>query len=305
VTVDRDLVIVGSGPAGIAAALRARRDGIDALLIGDEPPAGLAAAARRIENLPWLPRPMSGAEFQGLLRRSLDAARVERLDGSVRSVRTAKDGFIVDAAGAGDITCRTLILACGTDPAGLSLPGTERAAETGLLHRDVRTLPATIAGTRILIVGGGEAALDSALWVRDRGGEATICVRRDRITARPGLIEELNRSSVAVRFGLVPVSVEVSGCELEVELAGASGTCRLDCRHALFCIGRRPRLALYKKLGGNGTPSMRTAGIPGLFLAGDILRERDRYIGPALADGLRAASEAARHLAEQPREERL
>jgi len=299
----RDLVIVGSGPAGIAAALRARHDGINALLIGDEPAGGLSAAARRIENLLWLPRPMSGVEFQDLLRRRLDEARIERVEGSVRGARVAEGGFVVDVGPAGDIACRTLILACGTEPAGLSLPGAEHAAEAGLLHRDVRTLPGAVAGARILIVGGGEAALDSALWVRDRGGAPTICLRGDRIAARPGLIEELNGSSIAVRSGLEPVSIEVSHGEIAVAFSSESGTCRLDCRHVLFCVGRRPRLALYRELGGGGIPSRRTSGIPGLFLAGDILRGRDRYIGPALSDGFRSAAEAARYLVEYPQGE--
>ncbi len=301
---DVDLIIVGSGPAGIAAALKAKREGTDVLLVGNEPPGGLAVAARRIENLPELPRPMSGTEFQSLLRWQLGCAFVDKLKDTVLDCRTAEGGFIVNVAGVGEIACRTLLLACGTEPVSIALLGLESAAEAGLIHRDIRTLPGSLKNGRILVVGGGEAALDSALWIRDQGGEPTICVRKDRITARPGLMEELSRSSIAVRFGLEPVSVNTSGDSLMVEMLGPAEHSHMECTHLLFCIGRRPRLALYWKLGGKGIPCDVITDVKGLFLAGDILRERNRYIAPALEDGIRATIEARLHLAESSREKR-
>jgi thioredoxin reductase (NADPH) len=295
---DVDLIIVGSGPAGIAAALQARRDGTVALLIGNEPPGGLAAAARRIENLPEFSRPISGTEFQSLLLQQLDGALIERPEETVLDCRIAEGGFIVNVSGVGEISCRTLLLACGTEPVTIALPGLESAAEAGLIHRDIRTLPGSLKNVRILVIGGGEAALDSALWIRDHGGEATICVRKDRIAACPGLMEELSRSSIAVRFGREPASAIISGDGLIVEMSGPAEHSHMKCGHLLLCIGRRPRLTLYWKLGGKGIPCDVITDIKGLFLAGDILREQDRYIAPALKDGIRAAVQASGYLAE-------
>jgi thioredoxin reductase (NADPH) len=292
----RDLIIVGAGPAGVAAALRARRDGLDALLVGQEPVGGLAAAARLIENLPWLPNPMTGRDFQRLLRRRLAAAGIERGDDTVRDIRPDTAGFVVTSDRGGEIACRALILACGTEPAACSLPGLEAAWGSGRFHRDVRSLPASLRGELVIVVGGGEAAVDSSLWACDHGGRVALFVRKDRLVARPGLLEELGRSSVEVVFGHEPVSVLFSAYGPAVEMAAPSGRRLVEGRHLLLCLGRRPRLDLFRKLGGPINPDRVETDVPGLFLAGDILRGRDRYIGPAIEDGIRAAVEAGRHL---------
>jgi thioredoxin reductase (NADPH) len=295
-TPDRDLIIVGAGPAGVAAALQARRVGLDVLLVGEEPPGGLAAAARRIENLPWLPGPISGRDFQSLLRRRLDEAGIEALDDGVRDVRRDGAGFVATTHRCGEISCRALILACGTEPATCPLPGLAEAMASGRIHRDIRSLPESPAGERVIVVGGGEAAVDSSLWACDHGGRVALFVRKDRLVARPGLLEELGRSAVEVGFGYEPRSVSASAEGLAVEMMSALGPCRVEGEHILLCLGRRPRLDLYRKLDGAAGPERISSDIPGLFLAGDILRGRDRYIGPAMDDGCLAATEAGRHV---------
>ncbi len=256
----------------------------------------MTAAARRIENLPWLPGPLSGRDFQSLLSLRLAEAGIEPFNDGIRDVRRDGACFVVTAGRFGEISCRALILACGTEPAACSLPGLAEATLSGRIHRDIRSLPESLAGERVIVVGGGEAAADSALGAQDRGGRVAMFVRKDRLTVRPGLAEELGRSAVEFGFGYEPRLVSASAGGLAMEMMSASGLRRVEGGHLLLCLGRRPRLDLYWKLGRGVRPGRIDTVIPGLFLAGDILRERDRYIEPAMDDGMLAGSEAGRHL---------
>ncbi len=300
-----DFAIVGAGPAGCEAALCASRRGLDVLLIGNEPPGGLAAAARKIENLAGSPRPLSGRNYQRMLQIRVERARIRRLEDTVLDCRREDGRFLIMAAGAGALDCRALLLACGTEPAAVAIPGLDEAAESGLIHRDIRTLPRDLESRRVLVVGGGEAAVDSALSILERGGDPVLCVRGDRLAARRGLVDELKHESIAVLFGLEPAAVNASGDGMTVDATGPEGRLRLKSDFLLLCVGRRPRLALYRRLAGRGAPRGVITGIPGLFLAGDVLRDRNRYIPPAMADGIRAAVEAGRSLAGDPKEIRV
>ena len=298
----RELIVVGCGPAGISAAFQARRDGMDVLLVGDEPPGGLAAAARKIANLPVLPKPMSGKEFRAMLRRQMETTPIDRIEDSVIDCRKENGGFVVTTAGSGTIGCDALLLACGTEPVPFDPETAARAEEKEYLHRDIRTLPEPIEGKRVLVIGGGEAAADSALWIHDQGGKTLIYVRGNKIRLSPGLAGELNRSGIVVYFGIEIASVINSGNGLSAETRGPGAYGRLDFDHLLVCIGRRPRLELFGKLGGTGLPETVNTKIPGLFLAGDMLRRRNRYIAPAIGDGAIAAFEAGRYLARRSKE---
>lgn len=300
----REFIVVGCGPAGISAAIQARRDGMNVLLIGDEPPGGLSAAARKIANLPVLPWPMSGKEFGHLLRRRLETSPIERIEDSVVDVRKESDGFAVTTANSGTIGCDTLLLSCGTKPVPFSPGFPARPEAKPFLHRDIRPLPDALQGKRIAVIGGGEAAADSALWIHDRGGKAIIYVRGDEMHLSPALAAELKRSGITICFGIEIEALDLRGNVLSAETKGRGSFGRLEFDYLLVCIGRRPRLELYWRLGGTGHPATVTTKIPGLFLAGDMLRRRNRFIAPAVGDGAKAAFEAGRFLARSiPHEE--
>lgn len=273
-----DLVVVGAGPAGIACAVQARREGWRVLVIGDEPPGGLLPAARRIDNLPGAGRGISGVSLAERLRRHLLAASAEWRGGTVTSLQPGTR-FALETSG-GPLEARRVCLATGTRPCPLppllaDLPG---------IARDVRGLPEDLSGQRAVVVGGGDAAFDSALTLADRGARVALAIRGARPRAARHLLDEASeRIELELDRRLEAVATNGEGYELSWEGDHATGHADL----LLAAIGRVARDDLAPRL-ERPTCDIGT-GINGLAMAGDLIRGQERYIATALGDGQRAA----------------
>jgi thioredoxin reductase (NADPH) len=272
-----DLVVVGAGPAGIACAVQAQREGWRSLVIGDEPPGGLLPAARRIDNLPGYGRGISGAELSERLRRHLSAAGAEWRPGTVTSLQ-AGPPFALQTSD-GPLEAHRVCLATGTRPRPLppmleALPG---------IARDVRGLPDDMGSQRAVVIGGGDAAFDSALTLADRGSRVTVVIRGARPRAARHLLDEA-RERVEVRLEAALAAAAWDGEGYELSWADGSG----ERAHLLLAaIGRVPRDDLLPE--GRHPIQDVDGGVTGLAVAGDLIRAQERYIATALGDGQRAA----------------
>jgi len=278
------LLVVGAGPAGMAASLQARRDGLDHLVVGREPAGGLLPAASLVENLPGWPGGVAGEALARRMARQAAKLGLPVARDEVVSLERAGKGFLARLASGRSIESVAVVLATGTVPRPWGVAGADAAAAAGLLHRDVRTLPRRLAGGLVAIVGGGDAALDSALTVVARGGSALILVRASSPAAAPRLIERCLAAGVRIRTGIAMGEIETSARGLRLSPPGESAD------HLIACIGRVPDDSLIRPMGleavgisGPATP------IPGLFLSGDLVAGRDRYAAPAMGSGASAA----------------
>jgi len=295
---DADLAVVGLGPAGCACAVQAARAGLTVLGLDDRMAGGLVGAANRIENVPLFPEGIDGAVLARRLVRSLRRPGVRTQSGTVTGLATAEGdapGFVlrVEGAGAPLLRVRAVCLATGTEPA--PLPAWLAAAGPAV-HRDVRTLPAPLAGKLVAVVGGGDAAYDTALGLVRRGARVALLVRGRKARAAAPLVRQVaGQPAIEVRLGWEagePGTRRPDGWRL-VDDAGAAH----DVEAIVACVGRVPRRGLLDGLPirDDAPPE---APLPGLFLAGDLRRERVRFIAPAMADGLHAAEAAAWFLEE-------
>ncbi len=286
-----DLLVVGAGPAGAACALQAKRDGLDVLVVGDEPIGGLIRAARRLDNLPALPG-INGAGLAELLHRQLTALDVLVVRDRIESLWVDHLLFRAEGAEIGRVTARSVCLATGTRPVDYPLE-----PRPGSLLRDARQLPDSLVDQKVVVVGGGEAALDTALTARDRGAEVRILVRSDRLRSNQSLIEEAESSGVRVKFQSRVMRVSGRTGDWSIEL------CDHEVVRAHFlvvCVGRTPGCALLQKLTRHElAQSVVQPELPGVFLAGDLIRGRQRYVASAFGDGQRAAIEAFGYLEEK------
>jgi thioredoxin reductase len=280
-----DLLIIGLGPAGVSCALQARRDGLDIVVVGDEPVGGLVRAASCLTNLLTATN-LSGDAFADRMKSELNALEAPVYANRVVQLVRRQDGFEAVLRDRQIIQARTVCLAAGTRPMpwslGENLPG---------VHRDARSLAGELGGAAVAIIGGGEAALDTALSVVRKGGRALILSRSEGLRAAVPLIRRAQNQGVRLRN--TTTINKVSGGPGEWMLTTTNGDA-IRAAVLVVCIGRTPNDELLDGLGG-ATPN-----IPGLWLAGDILRSRDRYVALAMADGQQAALSAYRYLWGEP-----
>jgi thioredoxin reductase (NADPH) len=285
-----DLLVVGLGPGGIACTLQAYRDGLDVVAVGDEPAGGLVRAGRKLVNLPGLPS-ISGLELAERLAGQLREMGVVIYHGHVSTIERQDRRFVATLAAGRELSARTICLATGTRPRDwdISVGGQP-------VHRDARSLPDSLKDSRVVVVGGGEAALDTALSARDRGAEVIVLARGYKLEAVAGLIGEAGRAGIEVR--LKTRVARVTGGPGKWVLT-CSGWEPVRAHHLVVCIGRVPRDELLSELVVGGfEPEVEQKSLPGLFLAGDLIRGRDRYVATAMGDGQRAAIAAATYLQE-------
>jgi thioredoxin reductase (NADPH) len=198
-----DTVIVGAGPAGLAAAVYGASEGLRTLVVEREAPGGQAGTSSRIENYLGFPSGVSGDE---LARRALQQARrlgaeilvtrrLERIDAAARQVHL--DG--------GDVVrARTIILACGVTWRQLPIAGFERLAGKGLSYGAARSEAANMHGLDVHIVGAGNSAGQAALFFSTHARSVTVLCRGDSLEKSMSryLVDQLaSRPNIEARFG--------------------------------------------------------------------------------------------------------
>lgn len=269
-----ELVVVGAGPAGCAAAVQCRRLGVTPLLLDEMGIAGgLLANAHRIENYPGLV-PMDGPAFVERLAAHLVRFRLEIERGRVRALRPLAEGLLIETD-CGEIASGAVILAVGTHPRALDLPGDEQAR---IFHEVRPLLVAHPEPRRILVIGGGEAACDYALSLAAAGAQVRILVRGSRLRARGRLAQRIaEQEQIVISYGAVAQEIH-SG----IVLALADGSRTEEAEALLVAIGRRSA----------APPLLPEGPAAGIFVVGDARSGALGQAGIAIGDGLAAAAAA-------------
>jgi thioredoxin reductase (NADPH) len=282
-----DLLIIGLGPAGVSCALQAYRDGLDSAAISDEPVGGLMRAAYRLTNVPGATN-LSGEAFARTMETQVAALGVPVGSGRVVSLVRCDQGFEAVLHDQQIVRATAVCLATGTRPAPWSLGENLQG-----VHRDARSLPEDLTRSAVAVIGGGEAALDTALSVVEKGGRAMILARSEQLRAAPPLIRQVQDLGVELRCNTR--IAQVVGRPGDWTLSSTEGS-EIPADVLVVCIGRVPCNELLSGLRVDTSNDAATGtGIPGLWLAGDVQRSRDRYVALALGDGQQAALGAGRY----------
>jgi thioredoxin reductase (NADPH) len=285
-----DLLIIGLGPAGVSCALQAHRDGLDIAAIGDEPVGGLVRAAFRLTNLPGVGN-LPGQALANNMQTQLATLGVPILSSCVVGLIRCDQEYKAELHNRQIVRAKTVCLATGTRPAHWSL-----GERLNGVCRDARGLPKNLSGSAVVIIGGGEAALDTSLSVVEKGGRALIVSRSDQLRAAHLLIKQARNAGVEVRANTI--IEKVAGGPGEWALTSSSGD-KIPAEVLVVCIGRVPRDELLRGLRIDASNySVSKTGVFGLWLAGDVVRGQDRYVALAMGDGQQAALCAGRYLRE-------
>ena len=242
-----DLVIVGAGPAGLAAAVYGASEGLRTLLLDRHAPGGQAGTSSRIENYLGFPAGVSGSE---LTRRALTQA--QRL-GAEFLAPLEVTGVSIDAgykrltlADGREIVTRAMLAATGMFYREHPAPGVAEHTGAGVYYGAATTEAPAFSGRRVLVVGGGNSAGQGAMYLARHAKEVQIVVRRDslRDTMSQYLIDQIEKTpNIRLRPRTEIERVEGDGHVERVALTSLDdGSCRVEEADALFVfIGTRPR----------------------------------------------------------------
>jgi thioredoxin reductase (NADPH) len=286
-----DVAIVGAGPAGLTAAIYLARNDVDAALLERGPVGGLARNANLIEDYPGFPEGISGPEMCRRFESQLASVGALVIDRDVEEIARNGASFIL-RTNSGDLESKALVIATGTRPIVLDAKGAENAR--GRICYEVEEIELS-EGERIAVVGGGEAALDYALSLHGSVCRPEVFCRGTNVKTNPRLMARFQRAKIPLRLNCSLAEIRVVKEALSLSFADGS---RHECDRILAALGRLQNLP---KLGAE-FPDKFVVGddgqtqVPGLFLAGDVRRGRDRHVATAVGDGMRAAMAARRYL---------
>lgn len=294
-----DIIIVGGGPAGLTAAIYARRAGKSVLVLEKGTIGGQIASSPKVDNFPGIPG-VSGAELGDRLYNQADelGARIELEE--VLEIRDGSPKTVVTDYGT--YTCTALILATGTKHRTLGLDGEETL--TGISYCAVCD-GAFYKDKDVAVVGGGNTALQDALFLSDLCRSVTVIHRRDQFRGDPILVEALEQRENVV-FALdtvVDALVEDNGALAALTLRNVkSGQSAQLPVHGLFeAVGQQPEAALSRALsladevGFIPVDESCVTSLPGIFVAGDCRAKEVRQLTTACGDGAVAALAACRY----------
>ena len=299
-----DILVVGGGPAGLTAALYARRNGFRVLLMEKEGFGGQMAFAPRVENYPGVESVEGAVLAEQMLTQVMDLD-VDTDIGAVTSLRRSPEGWLADTDGGESISARAVILCCGARHRALGLPGEQELLGRGVSYCAVCD-GSFYKGGVVAVAGGGDSAMQEALLLSELCRKVYVIHRRDVFRGDAEKLSRLRqRENVEL---LTPYNVtalrqdggELTGLELRRALTGESRELAVD---ALFVsVGQIPALECFAgvlPLGDGGYAVAGENGVlpaPGLFVAGDCRCKSVRQITTAVSDGANAAMSACRYL---------
>ena len=287
-----DVIVVGGGPAGLTAALYAARAGRAVLVLERESAGGQIQYAPLVENYPGLPA-MAGSRFAADLCAQAEALGVEVEYADVRGFCPAECGYAVETED-GERRCRALVLAPGAGHRTLGLPGEEELVGAGVSYCAVCD-GAFYAGKQVAVVGGGDTALQDALFLSEVCARVTLVHRREELRAAPVLVERAKKKeNIDFRMNAVPIALlresgTFTGLCLRRTDIGAEETLPLD--GVFIAVGQVPGTAPFAGavavddrgyfLAGEDCKT----GLPGVFVAGDCRVKSVRQLTTAVGDG--------------------
>jgi thioredoxin reductase (NADPH) len=315
------VVILGSGPAGLTAAIYASRANLEPLVVegggGDDPtdvPGGQLMLTTDVDNYPGFPEGILGPDMMERFRKQAERFGTEFRSGAVRKVDLAARPFTLELE-EGTVTAEALIVATGARARWLGLPEElEFRTKIGGVSACATCDGFFYKGKDVLVVGGGDTAMEEATFLTKFANQVTVVHRRDQLRASKIMQERAQRNpkiawqwNSTVQKILGGAGVGVTGARLRDETTGA--TRDVAAGGIFMAIGHEPNTALFRgQLEMDSAGYLRTfagttaTSVKGVFAAGDVQDARYRQAVTAAGSGCMAAIDAERFLGEHATE---
>ena len=295
----RDILIIGSGPAGLSAAVYAKRAGLDALVVEMEfMGTGQIAESSRVDNYIGLVG-KSGYELGELFRGDAEKLGAEFLEEEVVSLSQKNNIWVSQFADGGSIEAKAVIYAAGASHRKLNVAGEEKFIGKGVSFCAMCD-GAFYREKTVAVIGGGDTAVDDALYLADIADKVYLIHRRGEFRAVAGTVKKAEENP-NIEFVLSANVTEILG-ENHVEKITLDNGRELAVDGVFIAVGMIPRTNILKGIvetDEHGYVVADESGVTsarGLFVAGDVRTKKLRQVITAAADGANAAVSAIEYL---------
>lgn len=300
-----DVLVVGGGPGGYTAALYAARSGLSVAVLEKLSAGGQMATTSMIDNYPGFPDGVDGFDLGQQMEKQAQKYGAETIYGEVTEVDLHAEPKIVRSS-EGDFSGRTVILATGAYPRELGLPEEQELRGRGVAY--CATCDGMMfRGKTVVVNGGGNTAVEDALYLSKLCAKVYLVHRRDQLRASAVYRKALDEQGVEILWNSRVTGLRkekhLTGVELEDVKTGEKR--ELACDGIFVAIGRVPDTALFAgqvELDPTGyivaDETCRT-NVSGVFAVGDVRTKAVRQVVTAAADGANAAHFAEEYLMEQ------
>jgi thioredoxin reductase (NADPH) len=306
------VIIIGSGPAGYTAAIYAARALLDPMLIAGVDQGGQLMITTEVENYPGFAEPVQGPWLMDQMRQQAEHVGAKLVSDYIVEAKLTAQPFVLIGDSGTTYSCDALIIATGAKAKWLGLASEDKFKGFGV------SACATcdgffFRGKRVLVVGGGNTAVEEALYLSNLASHVTLIHRRDTLRSERVLQERLHKKdNISIRFD--SVIDEIIGDENPLSVTGAriknvktGATDVLNAEGVFVAIGHAPASDLFKEqitLKSSGyiavTPGTTRTNINGVFAAGDVADDIYRQAVTAAGLGCMAALEVEKFLFDAP-----
>lgn len=300
----RQVIIIGSGPAGLTAAVYAARANLSPLLVEGWQSGGQLATTTEVENYPGFPMGIMGPELMKQMRAQAERFGTQFVTGDVTAVDLKARPFSLTIDGEHTEQTKALIIATGASPIRLGVPGEQR-----LWGHGVSTCATCdgyfFKGVHLTVVGGGDSAIEEAIFLTKFASRVTVVHRRDKLRASK-IMQDRAMKNDKISFSWNSVVEEilgetvVTGVRLRNTMTGQKTD--MPCAGVFLAIGHKPNTDLFTdqldmdQAGYIVTRKGTLTSIPGVFAAGDVQDFTYRQAITAAGSGCMAAIDAERYL---------
>lgn len=302
----RDLVILGGGPAGLTAGIYAARARVDVVLLEKGVPGGSPLLTDAIENFPGFPGGISGPELAERIQTQAESFGLEVQTLTAASKVAADDGGFVIETDEQTVHAKSVIVATGAHPRRLGVPGEAEFTGRGVSY--CATCDGALFRDKTVgVVGGGDAAMEEALFLTRFARKVVVIHRRDQLRAAK-ILQERAFANERIAFSwccnLTGIKGEQTVQSVELQDVVSGETVGLAVDGLFIYIGTLPNtecvadLVALDKRGFIVTDDRLTTSVAGVFACGDVRASHLRQVATAIGDGALAAVSAQKHLSE-------
>lgn len=297
------LIILGGGPAGLAAAIYAAREGFEPFVVAGYNPGGQLLLTTVVENFPGFPDGVDGPEIINLMRKQAEKFGARFVNENATAVDLKKQPYKVTAGGHTYET-ESMIIATGANAKWLGIESEQKFIGKGVSSCGTCDGP-FFKNKEVIVVGGGDTAMEDALFLTRFAKSVTVVHRRDELRASK-IMQERAKNNPKIKFifntAVKEVKGDVSVKSVILENVTTGATTEMPINGVFVAIGYKPNTDIFEgqlKLNPNGyilAANEVETGIEGVYVAGDVADHYYRQAATASGSGVKAALHVREYL---------